>query len=206
MNFIRDGAELHRGAADVHALEAVLGAMPPEAGRRLHGVPGLDALLSRSSLVAGRPVRAILFDKTRESNWSLGWHQDRVIAVKARVDTPGFGPWTMKNGLHHVAPPIELLSRMVTLRIHLDDVTDGNAPLRIAPGSHRLGRINDADVKSVVARCGTFTCLAKRGDIWAYATPILHASAASTSTSRRRVLQVDSSADELPGDLEWLGL
>lgn len=46
-----------------------------------------------------RPVRAILFDKTAERNWALGWHQDRTIVVKERVDADGCGPWTVKSGL-----------------------------------------------------------------------------------------------------------
>jgi hypothetical protein len=39
-----------------------------------------------------------------------------------------------------------------------------------------------------------------------YATPILHASEAVSVTCRRRVLQIDYSADELTGGLEWLGV
>lgn len=210
------GAALHPDVADVTALSAVLARLTPAAGLRLHAVPGLEDLVGRQSVLASiaadvigraaRPVRAVFFDKTAESNWSLDWHQDRVIAVRARIETPGFGPWTVKAGLHHVAPPFELLARMVTLRVHLDDVPPGNAPLRIAPGSHRLGRIAEADVPQVVARCGSFTCLAKRGDVWAYATPILHASSPTTSSGHRRVLQLDYSADRLPGALEWLGV
>ena len=38
------------------------------------------------------PVRAILFDKNADQNWSLGWHQDRTIAVRQRIDIDGFGP------------------------------------------------------------------------------------------------------------------
>ena len=95
---------------------------------------------------------------------------------------------------------------MVTLRVHLDDVPATNAPLLIAPGSHRYGRIQEQAVAAVVARCGIATCLAKAGDIWAYATPILHASSVATTPAHRRVLQVDFSADALPGGLEWLGI
>lgn len=94
----------------------------------------------------------------------------------------------MKAGLQHVAPPFELLAEMVTLRIHLDPVDAGNAPLLIAPGSHRLGRVPESEIKGAVARCGTFTCLAEAGDVWLYATPILHASDAATNPRRRRVL------------------
>ena len=50
------------------------------------------------------------------------------------------------------------------------------------------------------------TCVAEAGDVWLYATPILHASEASHRPGHRRVLQVDYAAEELPGGLEWLGV
>lgn len=190
-------------------LETVLADLPADrAGIRLHGVPGLAELLaSCAAQLPGpgyRPVRAILFDKSGANNWSLGWHQDRTIAVRQRADVPGFAPWSVKAGMIHVEPPFALIEAMRTLRIHLDPVDETNAPLLIAPGSHRLGRIPEAEVEATVARCGTYTCLANRGDIWLYATAILHASAASTAQTGRRVLQVDYSADALPPPLEWL--
>ncbi len=95
---------------------------------------------------------------------------------------------------------------MVTLRLHLDDVPQTNAPLLVAPGSHRFGRIAETDVLAVVQRCGKATCSAVAGDIWLYATPILHASEAATEPGRRRVLQVDYAACDLPGGLRWLGI
>lgn len=119
---------------------------------------------------------------------------------------PGFGPWTIKSGMHHVAPPFALLARMITLRVHLDDVTPDNAPLLIAPGSHKLGQVRESEVDAVVARSGVHVCLANAGDVWLYATPILHASAAATEPDRRRVLQIDFSADSLPEGLSWLGV
>lgn len=95
---------------------------------------------------------------------------------------------------------------MVTLRLHLDDVPVTNAPLLVAPGSHRLGRIAEADVPAVVQRCGVAACSAVAGDIWLYATPILHASQTATNPGHRRVLQVDYAARDLPGGLQWLGI
>lgn len=111
----------------------------------------------------------------------------------------------MKQGILHVEPPFSVIARMLTLRIHLDPVPADNAPLLIAPGSHRLGRIASGDVAATVARCGSFACLADAGDIWAYATPVLHASAAARG-GRRRVIQVDDAADPLHGGLAWLGI
>ena len=198
-------------------IETITAALAPDrAGTRLHGIDALPALVGAGSDIGTiaasalgglpRPVRAILFDKTAATNWSLGWHQDRTIVVAERRDVDGFGPWTVKAGLIHVAPPFGLLTRMVTLRIHLDPVGDDNAPLMIAPGSHRYGRVAESSIDSVVEACGIATCLAGRGDVWLYATPILHASNAATLPFRRRVLQVDYAAEALPGGLVWFGI
>ncbi len=153
-----------------------------------------------------RPVRAVLFDKTEAMNWKLGWHQDRTIVVASRTDVAGFGPWTTKAGLQHVAPPFDLLERMVTLRIHVDPVEQDNAPLQIALGSHRLGLVPQPKIQDAVARCETMACLAEVGDVWMYSTAILHASDAAAAPRRRRVLQIDYAAFDLPGGLEWIGV
>jgi hypothetical protein len=214
----RDGAERLAGAArDVlPGLMAVAGRTEVVAGARLQGdadlidILGSDGAIGRIAAArqgsAARPVRAILFDKSPHTNWGLGWHQDRTIAVRARREVPSFGPWTVKRGMPHVAPPIELLERMLTIRVHLDDVPVDNAPLLVAPGSHRLGRIAEDQIAAVVRECGIRECHAEAGDVWLYATPILHASEASRRPGRRRVLQVDYAANALPDGLEWLGI
>lgn len=206
-------ARLHGAAAPfLSRLEAVVATLPKDkAGVRLRGVAGLSELLAPDALgslveSAMRPVRAVLFDKSAAANWALAWHQDRTIAVEARADVPGYGPWSVKAGMQHVEPPFALIERMVTIRVHLDDVPADNAPLLVAPGSHRLGRIAEPELAEIVERCGTATCLAAAGDIWIYATPIVHASAAARGSGRRRVLQVDYSSDALPQGLDWLGI
>ena len=42
-------------------------------------------------------VKATLFDKTPDTNWRVRWHQDRVLAVKERLEVPGFGPWSVRT-------------------------------------------------------------------------------------------------------------
>lgn len=166
----------------------------------------IGAIAARLLGPAARPVRAVLFDKTQDANWIVAWHQDRTIVVRERHDTPDFGPWTIKDGLIHVAPPMTVLDKMVTLRVHFDSCDDDNAPLIVALGSHRLGLVAAEWVEVEAARHPVFACHAEAGDVWAYATPILHTSAGSVSDRRRRVLQLDYSAVALPGDLEWLGV
>lgn len=198
--------------------EHVLAEVPQrQAGVRLVGQSGLDNLLNSSGPVgarvaqilgpSARAVRAILFDKSDGRNWALGWHQDRTIAVMRQYDVSGFGPWSIKQGIQHVEPPFEVIEAMITARIHLDPVDSNNAPLMVAFGSHRFGRIAVSDVESILSRSAVGTCLADPGDVWFYRTPILHASARSgASGQRRRVLQVDYTVQDLPDDLEWLGI
>ena len=113
------------------------------------------------------PVRAVLFDKTPDANWIVAWHQDRTIVVRERVEVEGFGPWSTKDGLLHVAPPIGVLEGMATLRLHLDDCDDDNAPLRIALASHRLGYVPASDAGSRAEALPQHTCHATAGDVWA---------------------------------------
>lgn len=220
MTFANGGAELVKAAlcrGQLEAINAVFATLPADQpGLRLRGLSGLRPFLTANGPVGEvaakarggkcRPVRAILFDKGARKNWALGWHQDRTIALKERIDVSGFGPWTVKDGMVHVEPPFEVLAEMVTLRLHLDPVPASNAPLLIAPGSHRVGRIPDSEIAELVRRYGVVACLADAGDIWLYATPILHASKAATAPSHRRVLQIDYSVGDLPGGLEWHGV
>ncbi len=159
-------------------------------------------LIGRSA----RAVRAVLFDKTANANWSLAWHQDRTIAVREPTQVPGFANWTIKQGIHHVEPPFALLGGMATLRIHLDHVGPDNGPLQIAAGSHLLGHIPEQEIAQAVRMSDTQQCLAEAGDVWAYSTPILQASAASAKPRSRRVLQIDYCAQSLPSPLQWLPL
>jgi hypothetical protein len=218
--FDRDGAQRFAGALDREALSALLkllGTAPThKAGVRLNGLPGLAQPLAADGAVgviaagvlgaAVKPVRAVLFDKTPQTNWALAWHQDRTIVVEHRLDVDGFGPWSRKAGLQHVAPPFSILETMVTVRVHLDNVGAENAPLLVALGSHRPGRLAVTEIEAAVAARPIHACLAEAGDIWLYSTPILHASEAAASPSHRRVLQVDYAARDLPGGLQWLGV
>lgn len=185
-------------------------------GARLHGEAAIIAMAAATGPLGriasktlkrnARPVRAVLFDKTAHSNWVVPWHQDRTIAVRARVEAPGYGPWSRKSGTWHVEPPFDLTARMITLRAHLDDCDEDNAPLLYVPGSHALGRLPVDGIAELARKQGHAVSLAKAGDVWAYATAIVHGSEAARKPSRRRVLQIDYSADELPPGLAWAGI
>lgn len=79
MSVMRDGAELR--LTGIAALRPFLAA---------DGVVGSIAAAILGP--AGQAVRAILFDKTADLNWGLGWNPDRTICVRERRDSEGCGP------------------------------------------------------------------------------------------------------------------
>jgi ectoine hydroxylase-related dioxygenase (phytanoyl-CoA dioxygenase family) len=163
----------------------------------------LATIATRLTGARQRPVRVLLFDKSESDNWLVPWHQDRTIAVAARCETQGFGPWTQKGGQDHVEPPLNLLARMVTLRLFVDDCGSDAGPLKVAVGSHRLGRV-EASKASVLAKTSAIVeATGRAGDVLAMRPLLIHASDKSSSASRRRVVHVDFSPDELPAPLQW---
>jgi hypothetical protein len=102
MDFATDGARLLKGALQpcMAELKAALADFPPDdAGVRIHGIEALKPLLASTGCIgavaasvlgeSATPVRAILFNKTAGTNWSLAWHQDRTICVKEKRAVPG---------------------------------------------------------------------------------------------------------------------
>jgi hypothetical protein len=213
MDLDRDGAEHIPAVFSGEGIDALRRHLAGHrASVRLKPGTGLAALLGPADAVAtarlsgARAVFARFFDKSRSANWSLSWHQDRTIALRERREVPGFTAWTVKSGIAHAVPPFLYLERMLVLRLHLDDTGEAQAPLLIAPGSHRLGVVAEPEVETLVGRCGTHACLAAAGDVWACSALILHASGPMRAPGRRRILQLAYSADELPAGLGWLGI
>jgi len=146
-------------------------------------------------------VRVLFFDKPPDRTWSLPWHKDTAIAVQDNnLSSTHFSRPTTKAGVPHVIACDEVLARMLTLRVHLDDVTDQNGPLRVIPGSHVSSVSDGLGVDAAV------TIYATAGDILAMRPLISHCSGASSPTTRhhRRVLHLEFTADSvLPDGYKW---
>ena len=80
------------------------------------------------------PYRATLFDKSATANWLVVWHQDTALPLRERREVPGWGPWSVKEGVHYAHAPASALEQVLALRVHLDDSTSKNGPLRVLPG------------------------------------------------------------------------
>ena len=172
--------------------------------RELGAVPPISTLVDSRLGPGSVLVRAQFFDKTPEANWKVPWHQDLTIAVRERREAPGFRVWTMKEGIPHVQPPIEVLERMLIVRVHLDSCPPENGPLLVLPGTHSLGRLAPEDIRRLRERVPPETCAAEAGGVVLIRPLLLHASGKAESPGHRRVLHLEFATGSLPGGLQWL--
>lgn len=217
LEFERDGAELFTAVVEpviLSQLRDEFTSLNLKAGGRsfdlspivlelLSPCGGVGRVAAGLSDGNGRPVRVLAFDKTPETNWHLGWHQDRVIAVKHRKATSWNGTWTTKAGVPHVVAPADVLRSMYSLRLHLDDCPADNGALKVVPGSWSAGRLRDAEVREVAGKGPFATCEAAAGDVLAMKALTVHGSDAALKPSHRRVLHVDYCTCTLPDGLDW---
>jgi hypothetical protein len=216
---VLDAEQVNRATAEWNAVTAqhadnaalLAGETGPAYGARnvLDLWPGVVALLRLQPLrealcetlgANAGVVRGLYFDKPPGHSWALPWHKDYSIAVREHRESAHFTKPTYKAGVPHVIAPQFLLDRMLTVRIHLDAMTDENGPLRVIPGSHReYQQIDDSHPHAV-----TLHCLA--GDALLMRPLVTHASghSAPATLAHRRIVHLECAADaELPDDLEW---
>lgn len=146
-------------------------------------------------------VRVLYFDKPPERTWALPWHKDLAIAVKEHPRTlEHCSRPTVKAGVPHVVASDDVLQRMLTLRLHLDQVTDENGPLQVIAGSHQSTTSEGIGVDKAA------TIYAAIGDVLAMRPLISHCSGVSKAGTQRhrRILHFEfASGHELPDGLQW---
>ena len=152
---------------------------------------GLDYFVSKS----------IYFDKPGKSNWFVAYHQDLTISVTNKVASPGYGPWMAKYKQFAVQPPVSILSKNFTIRIHLDDTDAANGALRVLQGSQKLGVQKNKDACS--ADSDEVICNVGKGGIMLMHPLLFHASDRTVNGNQRRVIHLEFSNSQLPEGLCW---
>lgn len=148
-------------------------------------------------------VRTIVFDKTATNNWLVAWHQDKTVAVSGRFSHESWGPWSVKEGVHHVQPPLSVLNNMVTCRIHLDRVNLDNGPLKVIPHSHTLGLLSSDEIAQTVNSSKHINCTGDARSAFIMRPHLLHASSKAITPSQRRILHLEFSSATLPPGIKW---
>ncbi|HKW34991.1 MAG TPA: phytanoyl-CoA dioxygenase family protein [Candidatus Acidoferrum sp.] len=190
-------ASLPRSRAGVRHAMRIPGVAEMARGAELLGI-------AREILGEGAfPFRATLFEKSPTANWLVVWHQDTALPLRERRETSGWGPWSVKDGVHYAHAPASALEQVLALRVHLDDSTIENGPLRVLPGTHTLGVLTDEDIHELSIKVPEAECLVPRGGALAMRPLIVHASSKAQNDKPRRVLHIEySSAHTLSDKLE----
>jgi ectoine hydroxylase-related dioxygenase (phytanoyl-CoA dioxygenase family) len=140
------------------------------------------------------PYHATLFEKSPNANWLVVWHQDTAMPLRERNEKSGWGPWSMKEGINYAHAPADALSKVLALRLHLDDSTAHNGPLRVLPGTHDRGVLTDDAIHKLSQQITPVDCLAQSGGVVAMRPLIVHASSKSLINAPRRVLHIEYAA------------
>ncbi len=166
--------------------------------KRLREEVALSRFIPRSHAA----VQCTYFEKSSDLNWLVTSHQDLSIPVAERIDEPSIGGWSEKEGELFVQPPIEVLEQLVAVRLHLDSCSLDDGPLRVVPGSHKLGRLSPESVASL-GSSSEVRCPSGQGGVLLMRPLLLHASSKAKGSSRRRVLHFLYGPRILKYGLRW---
>ncbi|MBI3857116.1 MAG: phytanoyl-CoA dioxygenase family protein [Planctomycetes bacterium] len=191
------------GAAECGRLAAELSSRSRAGSRHLMSHPAVGSLARSESLMAmarrtlgpaALPYRATLFDKSAGRNWLVVWHQDTALPLATRVESPEWGPWSVKEGVTYAHAPTWALAKITALRVHLDDSTAANGPLRVIPGSHRAGLMSDEEVFRKARELPAVDCLVGRGGVLQMRPLLIHGSSKAAGDAPRRVIHLEYAA------------
>lgn len=193
-----NGPGVRASAGAVYAARNVLDLVPEI--RQAWKTPALIDFVSTCLGPDAGLVRALFFDKPPGHSWGLPWHKDLLIAVQPFAEAEGYSQPRLRVGVTHTEPPLEVLKSMLTLRIHLDEITEENGPLQVATSSHITGKALK------LTGCPIETIFTNAGDVLAMTPLLSHCSGRShaATTRHRRVLHLEfSNLPRLPGGVRW---
>lgn len=120
--------------------------------------------------------------------------QDTALPLRSRIEVNGWGPWSVKEGIHYAHAPTSALSQVVALRLSIDDSTVENGPLRVLPRTHALGVMGDDRVHEIATHSVPVDCVVPKGGVLIMRPLVIHASSKSHSIMPRRVLHIEYAA------------
>lgn len=118
----------------------------------------------------------------------MALHQDLSIPVRHHLSAKGFSGWSHKQNMLFVQPPIQFMEQLVAVREHIDDCLHEHGPLKVVAGTHRDGKIAEAELPRIRDQIGEQECTVVKGDAVIMSPLIVHSSSKAIQTNGRRVL------------------
>jgi len=106
----------------------------------------------------------------------------------------------MKEGVIYAHAPASALARILALRVHLDDSTAQNGPLRVLPGTHKLGVLSDEKIRQLALEISPVGCIVAQGGVLAMKPLLVHSSSKTQTNSSRRILHIEYATTRIVDD------
>jgi ectoine hydroxylase-related dioxygenase (phytanoyl-CoA dioxygenase family) len=75
--------------------------------------------------------------------------------------------------------PASALRQVLALRVHLDESTEDNGPLRVLPGSHKRDVLSGEEMERMVPETAPVECVVRKGGVLAMRPLLIHSSSKS---------------------------
>ncbi len=128
-------------------------------------------------------------DKSEINNWLVSWHQDRSLPVSAGNMSAAKVGNRIKGGIEFTQPSVSVLERVLAIRLHLDPNTTNNGPLKVLPGTHKLGVLCANEIAKL-SRERAVTITGGVGSAMVMRQLLVHASSKVVQPETRRVLHI----------------
>lgn len=96
-----------------------------------------------------------------------------------------------------------MLKSMVAVRISLDHCAEDNGALRVVPGTHLYGRLDQDAARHLKERNGETVCEVRKASAMVIRPLLLHASSKAVTSRRQRVLHFLFAPAVVGFGLEW---
>jgi ectoine hydroxylase-related dioxygenase (phytanoyl-CoA dioxygenase family) len=158
--------------------------------REIASDPRLLALAEEILEARSSPITATLYQKTSSRSWVAPWHQDTVLPPPERSR---HGGWGGRPDDRARAPrsPEKTLGGVLALRLHLEDSTEDNGPLRVLPSTHLHGILDDVTIHRLAGSLSPVRCVVPAGGVVVMRPLLVHASSRVRGAMPRHVLHIE---------------
>lgn len=143
-------------------------------------------VLTIAELKNKKPVQCTYFQKCEAKNWLVSWHQDRSLPVTD--DNVAEGTIRFKDGKPFYQPAEDVLAGTIAVRLSVDSSHSKNGGLKVIPGSHRHGILNELEIERYSSSSSVDAPSVARGSIMIMSPLLLHSSSKSEVNESRRIL------------------
>lgn len=169
-------------------------------GQEILGHPPVAALAVDPRLLAvvgdllgpeATPFRATLVGEPYGVRWKLIWHQDVTLPMRSLREDKGWGPWLVRAGVVHAQSPARALDQVLSLRLPLHAAQPDRVLLRVLPGTHLLGVLDDSELVRLTQQRSPEPCSLSAGSVLAMKPLLVHAAGEPSSNPSSAVLLID---------------